>query len=306
MEYLHNDKEKFREAIDLVVYQTGISAEAVEKDYYVTMILKNLAEKLLFIVFKGGTSLSKCHQVIKRFSEDIDLTIDISLSQGQKKKVKETIVLITEEMGLKITNLEETKSRRDYNRYIIAYESVLPKTGIIVQPAVMVETSYTAVSFPTVSLPVNNYIGKMMETEATEFLDVYGLKPFEMKVQGLDCTLADKVFAVCDYYLQDKVKKHSRHIYDIYKLLPLVSQDHEYCELVKEVRKVRKSSPVCPSAQDGVNIPELLKKIIKEAAYKVDYQNLTEKLLEEKIPYEVAIQALMDIAEGKMFEECLK
>lgn len=61
MEYLHNDKERFRETIDLVVYQTGISAEAVEKDYYVTMILKDLAEKLSFVVFKGGTSLSKCH-----------------------------------------------------------------------------------------------------------------------------------------------------------------------------------------------------------------------------------------------------
>ena len=105
MEYLHNDKERFQEAVDLVVYQTGISAEAVEKDYYVTMILKDLAEKLSFVVFKGGTSLSKCHHVIKRFSEDIDVTIDMSLSQGQKKKVKEAIVGIVETMGLKITNL---------------------------------------------------------------------------------------------------------------------------------------------------------------------------------------------------------
>lgn len=72
---------------------------------------------------------------------------------------------------------------------------------------------------------------------------------------------------------------------------------------MKEVREVRKSSPVCLSAQDGVDVPELLKKIIKEAAYKGDYQNLTEGLLEEKISYEVAIQALMVIAEGKMFEE---
>lgn len=301
MEYLHKDKERFREAIDLVVYQTGISAEAVEKDYYVTMILKNLAEKLSFVVFKGGTSLSKCYQIIKRFSEDIDVTIDMSLSQGQKKKVKETIVSITETIGLKITNLEETRSRRDYNRYIIAYESVLPENGMIVQPAVLIETSYTAVSFPTVLLPVSNYIGKMMETEAPEFLDVYGLGTFEMKVQGLERTLTDKVFAVCDYYLQDKVKKHSRHIYDIYKLLPYVPQDEEYCRLVQEIRKTRRSSPVCLSAQDGVDVPELLKKIIKEAAYKADYQNLTEGLLEEKISYEVAIKALSVIAEGKMF-----
>lgn len=302
MEYLHNDKERFREAINLAVYQTGISSEAVEKDYYVTMILKKLAENLSFVVFKGGTSLSKCHQVIKRFSEDIDVTIDMSLSQGQKKKVKEVIVEIVETMGLKITNLAETRSRRDYNRYVIAYESALPENGIVVQPAVLVETSYTAVAFPTVLLPVSNYIGKMMEIEAPEFVQVYGLAPFEMKVQGLDRTLVDKVFAVCDYYLQDKVKKHSRHIYDIYKLLPLVPQDEEYHKLVQEVRKVRKDSPVCPSARDNVDIPALLRKIIKETVYRADYRNLTEGLLEEKISYEIAIQALESIAEGKMFE----
>ena len=51
-----------------------------QKDYYVTVLLKLLAEKIPFIVFKGGTSLSKCHKVIRRFSEDIDLTIDVSLS----------------------------------------------------------------------------------------------------------------------------------------------------------------------------------------------------------------------------------
>ena len=302
MEYLHNDKERFREAINLAVYQTGISSEAVEKDYYVTMILKKLAEKLSFVVFKGGTSLSKCHQVIKRFSEDIDVTIDMSLSQGQKKKVKEAIVEIVETMGLKITNLAETRRRRDYNRYVIAYESALPENGIVVQPAVLVETSYTAVAFPTVLLPVSNYIGKMMEIEAPEFVQVYGLAPFEMKVQGLDRTLVDKVFAVCDYYLQDKVKKHSRHIYDIYKLLPLVPQDEEYHKLVQEVRKVRKDSPVCPSARDNVDIPALLRKIIKETVYRADYRNLTEGLLEENISYEIAIQALESIAEGKMFE----
>ena len=302
MEYLHNDKERFREAINLAVYQTGISSEAVEKDYYVTMILKKLAENLSFVVFKGGTSLSKCHQVIKRFSEDIDVTIDMSLSQGQKKKVKEVIVEIVETMGLKITNLAETRRRRDYNRYVIAYESALPENGIVVQPAVLVETSYTAVAFPTVLLPVSNYIGKMMEIEAPEFVQVYGLAPFEMKVQGLDRTLVDKVFAVCDYYLQDKVKKHSRHIYDIYKLLPLVPQDEEYHKLVQEVRKVRKDSPVCPSARDNVDIPALLRKIIKETVYRADYRNSTEGLLEEKISYEIAIQALESIAEGKMFE----
>lgn len=36
------------------------------KDYYVTMILRLLSQKLPFVVLKGGKSLSKCHKVIRR------------------------------------------------------------------------------------------------------------------------------------------------------------------------------------------------------------------------------------------------
>ena len=52
----------------------------------------------------------------------------------------------------------------------------------------------------------------------------YGLYPFDMKVQGLDRTFVDKVFAICDYYLQDNINKHSRHLYDVYGTLTLVNQ----------------------------------------------------------------------------------
>ena len=88
MAYLHNNKDQFQDAIELAYEQTGIMAQAIEKDYYVTMLLRLLSEKMPYIVFKGGTSLSKCHKVIKRFSEDIDITIDTQISQGKKKKIK--------------------------------------------------------------------------------------------------------------------------------------------------------------------------------------------------------------------------
>ena len=64
MAYLHNDREQFKDAIYLAYDQTGIMVQAIEKDYYVTMLLKLLSEKIPYIVFKGGTSLSKCHKVI--------------------------------------------------------------------------------------------------------------------------------------------------------------------------------------------------------------------------------------------------
>ena len=299
--FLHEDKKQFSHIINRVSYQTGRMGKMIEKDYYVTMILRLLSSKMPFVVFKGGTSLSKCYKVISRFSEDIDVTVDQNLSQGQKKKLKYGIVDAIQQMGLEILNLNETRSRRDYNRYIVAYESVLPKLNETVQPVIYLETSFTNIAFPTVIMPVDSMIGDMLKAEAPELLERYGLNAFCMKVQGLDRTLADKVFAVCDYYLQNRVRKHSRHLYDIYKLLPLVRQDDTFHALVQEVRSVRKPSPICPSAKDGVNVPALLSEIVRNEAYREDYRNLTERLLEEEVDYDTAVTALKRIAVGGMF-----
>ena len=302
MDYLHNNREQFAEAINLAVFKTGLAPEIVEKDYYITLILRKLSEMFDFVVFKGGTSLSKCHKVIDRFSEDIDITIDNSLSQGQKKKLKYGIVEIAEEFGMKISNIDDIRSRRDYNCYRIEYDSVLHFTSGAVNPMVIMETSFTEVSFPTVTLAVGSYIGKLLQEEAPEMLTEYSLNPFEMKVQGLDRTLIDKVFAVCDYYLSGRVKKHSRHIYDIYKLLPLVSQDDDFRKLIHEVREVRSKASICLSAQPDVDVTELLYKIIHDEVYKEDYNTLTVRLLKEKVDYNDAIQALRKIADSGFFD----
>lgn len=301
MEFLHNDKKSFSQAVELVVSKQNLRPEIVEKDYYVTMILRLLFERLPFIVFKGGTSLSKCHKAINRFSEDIDITIDTAISQGQKKKVKEAIEEVSSLLGLSIPNLDETRSRRDYNRYEIAYSSIQQAKDFALQPMVFLETSYTAVSFPVVELDVHNYIGDMMTEEAPNYIKQYQLSPFKMKVQGLDRTLADKVFAICDYYLQGKVNGHSRHLYDIFKLLPFVPQNEEFKNLVQDVRTVRAESPVCPSAKEGVDVPALLKKIIEENTYRPDYNNVTEKLLKDDLKYDDVIVALKTITENGMF-----
>ena len=60
----------------------------IEKDYYVTMILRLLSQKLPNVVFKGGTSLSKGYKAINRFSEDIDITFDEHIGEARRKKLK--------------------------------------------------------------------------------------------------------------------------------------------------------------------------------------------------------------------------
>lgn len=302
MAYLHKDKEEFINAVNLASEYFHILPIIVEKDYYVTMILRELSERQGFVVFKGGTSLSKCHKAIKCFSEDIDITIDSRLSQGQMKKLKEVIKDIAAELGLAIPNIEETRSRRSYNRYILEYQSALSEPDDAVQSAVLMETSFAEVSFPTVILQVHSYIGDMMTKEAPDELENFHLEPFEMKVQGLDRTLVDKVFAICDYYMQDRVKKHSRHIYDIYKLLQIVPQTEEFRALIQEVRSVRAMTNICPSAQPEVNVPEMLNFLIENEIYKDDYEKITARILEEDVNYETAIEAVKKIAASGMFE----
>ena len=303
MAWLHENREEFFDAVNLAAERFGVLPDVVEKDYYVTMMLRGLSEKLSFVVFKGGTSLSKCHKVINRFSEDIDITTDMQLTQGQKKKLKTAIVDVTSELGLTISNLDGIRSRAAYNCYRIAYDSVLVITDGSLSAEVKLETSFSEVSFPTVVLPIHSYVGDMMAEEAPGVIDEYGLTLFEMKVQGINRTLADKVFALCDYYIQGKTTRHSRHVYDIYKLLPLVPQTEEFKKLVREVRTERAKTTICPSAMPGVNIPETLRQIIEHEIYRNDYNALTTRLLEEPIPYDAVIEALKSIAVSDMFVE---
>ncbi len=62
--------------------ETGMNEASVEKDFWVCWVLNRIfSEKNLSknVIFKGGTSLSKCYNLIKRFSEDIDLILDWNL-----------------------------------------------------------------------------------------------------------------------------------------------------------------------------------------------------------------------------------
>lgn len=299
--YLHNDKEKFYEAMMYTHNQTNFPYEVIEKDYYVTMLLKLLSDKIPYIVFKGGTSLSKCYKVIKRFSEDIDITIDDNLTQGQKKHVKQAIIVSAAQLGMTIDNIENIRSRRDYNRYLISYKTIIPSKNKILSTTIILETSYISVSFPTNVLFVSSFIGNELFKGNPNVIEDYDLYPFDMKVQGLDRTFVDKIFAICDYYLQDNIDKHSRHLYDVYKLLPYIHLDNDFRNFIEDVRKERSKSAVCVSATCEYDVTKLLNKIIDEDAYKKDYETITSLLLEEKVTYKDAVKALKQIVDSGLF-----
>lgn len=89
--YLHEDRETFRDLILQVADKNARTPVVIEKDYYVTLILRLLSEKLEQCVFKGGISLSKGFHVIDRFSEDIDITFDGHIGESRRKKLKNIV-----------------------------------------------------------------------------------------------------------------------------------------------------------------------------------------------------------------------
>ncbi len=291
--YLYKNPEDFRDLIVATSEEYSIPPEIIEKDCYVSAALHELNKAHENLIFRGGTSLSKCFHVIKRFSEDIDISVRGKVTQGQKSKLKKAVFVAVEGLGLAIKNADEIRSGLDYNRYVVEYEP-LYEEGI--SPEIIIET-YTGVEYlPTENRLVDNYIYQFLKKIRREDIaERYQLTPFEMCVQDLRRTLIDKVFALCDYYLNNKKPKHSRHIYDIYMLLSVVPIDDELKKLIVKVRELRKSQKICSSALDIFDINQLLEDIISSGYYEQDYSDLTEKLLFVNVKYDEAITGIQKV-----------
>lgn len=299
---LHNDKALFEQVILRVSEDTGVASSIVEKDYYVTLFLQRIVEQQPNIIFKGGTSLSKCYKLINRFSEDIDLNIDTEThpTEGQRKKLKGSIVSIVEEFGFVLTNPDDVRSRRDYNRYVVDYPTIFPTSYL--KEHLTVETAVYIKAYPCKRMLASSLIYDYLDRNGYhEMIEQYSLQPFELNVQTAERTLVDKVFALGDYYLSDSIHEHSRHVYDIYKLLDVVALDTSIKQLAQDVFEERKPHTNCHSAKDGVDMNALLQEIVDKAAYKQDYEDITSKILFEEVPYEAAVTALQKVIDSGIF-----
>ena len=108
----------FREAAWQLGDARGMNPAVVEKDFWVCWVLKQLFEDPELkdrMVFKGGTTLSKCYQLIERFSEDIDLILDwrlLGYGAGQRDPF--------EDFG---SNTKQDKFNKQFNAAAAAYIS---------------------------------------------------------------------------------------------------------------------------------------------------------------------------------------
>lgn len=253
--------------------------------------MKKLSSIEYPIVFKGGTSLSKAFHVIDRFSEDIDITFTEHLGEARRKKLKYKILKpIADELGLVIRNFDSIESDKNLNHYDFYYESVVGDRVInAIPPYVKLETSLMSYSFPTEEKTLGNYLLEALGDDEKELIEIYDLGAFPMRVQSLNRTLIDKIFAVCDYYLQRKDRRNARHLYDIYKLTKHVEIDDTFLKLVDEVRqhRIKMGIAIAPAAPLDVNILDVVQKICDEDFYKNDYKDTTLKLISDSLEYEM-------------------
>lgn len=298
MNWYKEYQTEWKEIIETVARELGKSEQMVEKDTIQSMFLFELAKSELPFVFKGGTSLSKAYNIVDRFSEDIDLSMNRRPTQSERVKLKELIIEIAENLGLVLSNSEEIKSRYDYNKYVFKYDSLFS----VIPLEIIIETSYYQSVYPVDKHVVGSSVGRFC-LERSIILPV----PFEaaevmMNVQSIERTFVDKVFAVCDYKIQNMQDRDSRHLYDICKLLREVELNEELDKLIDMVRDDRMHSKNNPSAQLEYIIPDMLKEIIRSRFYESDYKNVTQKLLYEDISYDCAIEnGIAIIAESDVF-----
>ena len=273
-----------------------MSEEFIAKDYWAMTMLAEVMKRSEILVFKGGTCLSKCYGAINRFSEDVDLGIPFEhATEGMRRGIKRAVVESADALGVEVSNLSETRSRREYNRYDIALGGAA--RSLILETAVMTPAS------PYNIRPVQSFIGSFVEARDENLAKELDLLSFEVRANSLERTFADKVFAICDYYMSGDIPaRQSRHIYDLHKLLGMVSLDDEMQSLIDTVRAQRIGGYGNPSADDGVDLSAVLEEIVVKESYRSDYERVTMPLLYEDVTYDEAVSALREIAAFLAYE----
>ena len=294
--YLHDDVALFEEALLGAAAEFLMSEEFIAKDYWAMTMLAEVMKRSEILVFKGGTCLSKCYGAINRFSEDVDLGIPFEhATEGMRRGIKRAVVESADALGVEVSNLSETRSRREYNRYDIALGGAA--RSLILETAVMTPAS------PYNIRPVQSFIGSFVEARDANLAKELDLLSFEVRANSLERTFADKVFAICDYYMSGDIPaRQSRHIYDLHKLLGMVSLDDEMQSLIDTVRAQRIGGYGNPSADDGVDLSAVLEEIVVKESYRSDYERVTMPLLYEDVTYDEAVSALREIAAFLAYE----
>jgi predicted nucleotidyltransferase component of viral defense system len=222
---LHLDQPAFETLLLNESENSGIRADILEKDYYVTIILNELANKQdqAFAYFKGGTALYKAIGSIRRFSEDIDLTISIEgCTNSQAKKRVERATLEYSCLPRNKADNEDINHKGSITS-IYQYKSVVSvdKDDELQRfERVKIEATSFTVSEPHEPMRIKPIILDIATDEQKEILkNQYNIDAFDIDTIKLERIFIDKVFAAEFYYLRKMYFDMTKHLYDIVVLL---------------------------------------------------------------------------------------
>jgi hypothetical protein len=231
---LHLDKDNFEGAIVATANYFKIPEIFIEKDYWVTYALHQLfhSEVKDLIVFKGGTSLSKCYSIIKRFSEDIDLVViknDVDTGSELRRRLKDITTIIDRSILDKVADHPNTNKKGSIRKIVYSF----PKVGLggkygEVKDDITLEVSHLGNFEPNVTKPIRTLIAEYINsTQNIELITQFGLGDFEVKALAVERTFCEKIISLVRFsYTESPITDLSnkvRHTYDLTLLLRLDS-----------------------------------------------------------------------------------
>ena len=225
---LHENKDLLQEAIQATAQQFDIREIYVEKDYWVTVALyhifhSNMADQA---VFKGGTALSKCHKLIERFSEDIDLVVLKSPGENDsqlKNKIRSMSKVIEPILPeIQVDGL--TNKRGQIRKTVHQYNKVFNGNFGQVREHIILETTWLGNYEPYTYETVSCYISEMMQNqEQGDLIEEYGMAPFSIRVLSKERTFSEKIMSLVRFSRTaepiDDLRNKIRHVYDLHLML---------------------------------------------------------------------------------------
>ncbi len=230
-----------RNAYIQIAEQMGMSAFAVEKDWWVCRSLEIIFRMDIakHLVFKGGTSLSKAWKLIHRFSEDIDLAIDKSFFEGYKGVISRTQInklrkeagayttgiffedLKTEFLskgykGLNFKVIESEESDQDPRIIEIYYPNVIYSDSEYILPRVQIEVGCRSLKEPFTVQSFGSLVDEFYADK--DFVELL----FEVPTVNAERTFLEKLFLLHEEFHRPinkmRVDRLSRHLYDVFHL----------------------------------------------------------------------------------------
>lgn len=225
---LHNNISLYRDAIRFTAQQMKLQPEYVEKDYWVTYALFTIFNNEIGkdTVFKGGTALSKCFNMIDRFSEDIDLVVlrregeTDSKLKSKLKSVSTVVETVLPEVGLEGITHKKGMNRKTAHAYTKEFTGDYGQ----VRDVIILESSWLGYYEPYTSKNIVSFVGQMMmDNNQIDLAKENGLLPFELLVLEPARTICEKIMSLVRFSYSEKpiddLKKKIRHTYDLHQLL---------------------------------------------------------------------------------------